>query len=83
MYLPVLIFIPYVITFLRMYPIDHVYHILYIYIRPPLQSGNYLLSSSTDSSLRIWDLREGRLLYTLQGMLYSESTICMFMYDCM
>ena len=26
-----------------------------------------MLSSSKDASLRIWDLREGRLLYTLQG----------------
>lgn len=26
-----------------------------------------MLSSSKDSSLKIWDLREGRLVYTLQG----------------
>ena len=26
-----------------------------------------MLSSSKDSSLKIWDLREGRLLFTLQG----------------
>lgn len=31
------------------------------------QSGYYLLSSSKDSSLKIWDLREGRLLFTLQS----------------
>ena len=31
------------------------------------QSGYYLLSSSKDASLKIWDLREGRLLYTLHG----------------
>lgn len=30
-------------------------------------SGNYLLSSSRDSTLKIWDIREGRLLYTLQS----------------
>ena len=26
-----------------------------------------MLSSSKDASLRLWDLKEGRLLYTLQG----------------
>ncbi len=26
-----------------------------------------MLSASKDSSLKIWDLREGRLVYTLQG----------------
>jgi centriolar protein POC1 len=31
------------------------------------QSGYYLLSSSKDCSLKIWDLREGRLLFTLLG----------------
>lgn len=30
-------------------------------------SGNYLLSSSNDGSLKIWDLREGHILYTLYG----------------
>ena len=32
-----------------------------------LQSGYYMLSSSKDGSLKVWDLREGRLLFTLQG----------------
>ena len=30
-------------------------------------SGNYLVSASSDNSLKILDLREGHLLYTLQG----------------
>ena len=30
------------------------------------QSGYYLVSTSRDSSIKIWDLREGRLLFTLQ-----------------
>lgn len=29
--------------------------------------GDYLLSSSEDSTLRVWNLREGQLFYTLQG----------------
>jgi centriolar protein POC1 len=33
----------------------------------PNQSGNYILTSSKDSSMRIWDIREGRLIYTLHG----------------
>ena len=31
-------------------------------------SGYYLLSASKDSTMKIWDLREGRLLFTLKGM---------------
>jgi WD40 repeat protein len=31
------------------------------------QSGYYMMSSSKDASMKIWDLREGRLLFTLQG----------------
>jgi WD40 repeat protein len=31
------------------------------------QSGNYMLSSSKDSTLKVWDIREGRLLFTMQG----------------
>ena len=30
-------------------------------------SGRYLLSSSKDSTLKIWDLRQGHILYTLYG----------------
>lgn len=33
---------------------------------PIPQSGYYLVSTSRDSSIKIWDLREGRLLFTLQ-----------------
>jgi WD40 repeat protein len=31
------------------------------------QSGNYLLSASRDATMKVWDVREGRLLYTLQS----------------
>lgn len=30
-------------------------------------SGNYLVTASSDSTLKILDLMEGRLLYTLHG----------------
>ena len=30
-------------------------------------SGNYLLSSSNDSTLKVWDLKMGQILYTLYG----------------
>ncbi len=30
-------------------------------------TGDFLLSSSLDASLRVWDLREGQLFYTLHG----------------
>jgi len=30
-------------------------------------NGRYLLSSSNDSTLKIWDLRQGHILYTLYG----------------
>ena len=30
-------------------------------------NGYYLVSGSKDKTLRLWDLREGRLLFTLQG----------------
>jgi hypothetical protein len=30
-------------------------------------TGSFLLTSSLDTSLRVWDLREGQLLYTLHG----------------
>lgn len=32
-----------------------------------MQSGNYLASTSTDSRIKLWDLREGRLLYTMEA----------------
>ena len=31
------------------------------------QSGLYLSSASKDATIKIWDLREGRLLFTLHG----------------
>jgi len=30
-------------------------------------SGNYLLSSSLDASLKLWDLQNGQILYTVFG----------------
>ena len=30
-------------------------------------SGNFLLTTSLDSTLKIWDVREGHLFYTLHG----------------
>jgi hypothetical protein len=30
-------------------------------------TGSFLLTSSLDTSLRVWDLREGQLFYTLHG----------------
>jgi centriolar protein POC1 len=30
-------------------------------------SGNYLLTANSDSTVKIWDLREGQLLYNLHG----------------
>ncbi|MFM7852389.1 MAG: hypothetical protein ACKO96_10855, partial [Flammeovirgaceae bacterium] len=30
-------------------------------------TGNYLLSSGYDSTLKIWDLKMGQILYTLYG----------------
>ncbi len=29
--------------------------------------GNYLVSSSMDSTMKIWDLKMGQILYTLYG----------------
>jgi len=37
-------------------------------------SGNYLASASDDTSLKIWDLREGHLFYTLNG--HEGATTC-------
>lgn len=44
------------VSFLISFPFTH-----------PTQGGNYILTSSKDSSMRIWDIREGRLIYTLHG----------------
>ena len=30
-------------------------------------SGNFLLTASNDNTLKVWDLREGQLFYTLNG----------------
>lgn len=30
-------------------------------------NGRYLLSASNDSTIKIWDLRQGHILYTLYG----------------
>ena len=30
-------------------------------------SGNFLLSTSKDATIKVWDIREGHLMYTLQG----------------
>lgn len=49
---------------LHFYCLTSISHLLF---QSTLQSGYYLLSASKDSSLKIWDLREGRLLFTLQG----------------
>jgi len=40
-------------------------------------NGRYLLSSSNDSTLKIWDLRQGHILYTLYGH-EGQSTSCAF-----
>ena len=39
-----------------------------------LCSGLYLMSSSEDTTVKIWDLREGQLLYTLRGHEPSSSS---------
>jgi centriolar protein POC1 len=43
-------------------------------------SGHYLLSSGADAALKIWDLREGRLLFTLRGH-EGPVTACSFSAD--
>ena len=43
-------------------------------------SGNYLLSASRDSTLRVWDIREGHLIYTLRGHA-GGATSCAFSKD--
>ena len=30
-------------------------------------SGNFLLTASNDNTVKVWDLREGQLFYTLNG----------------
>lgn len=37
-------------------------------------SGNFLLSTCEDSTIRVWDLREGQILYSLQG--HEGPTLC-------
>uniref|UniRef100_A0A7I4B151 Uncharacterized protein n=1 Tax=Physcomitrium patens TaxID=3218 RepID=A0A7I4B151_PHYPA len=37
-------------------------------------SGNFLLSTCEDSTIRVWDLREGQILYSLQG--HEGATLC-------
>lgn len=39
-------------------------------------SGNYLVTASNDSTLKILDLLEGRLLYTLHGHQVRQSLLC-------
>lgn len=39
-------------------------------------SGNYLASASDDTSLKIWDLREGHLFYTLNGHEGATTSVC-------
>lgn len=53
-------------------------------------SGNYLLTSSDDATMKVLDLLEGRLFYTLHGhqvsrcyrgyCLYSLLAVCTFFY---
>tara|TARA_B110000208_G_C11732577_1_gene416949 strand:- start:3 stop:1511 length:1509 start_codon:yes stop_codon:yes gene_type:complete len=43
-------------------------------------SGNFLLSASRDSTLRVWDIREGHLVYTLRGHA-GGVTACAFSQD--
>merc|ERR1712232_302773 len=44
------------------------------------QSGYYLMSCSQDRSMRIWDIREGRLLFTMLAHKDSVNS-CMFSSD--
>lgn len=51
-------------------------------------SGNYLITASSDSTLKILDLMEGRLLYTLHGhqvrgvgLAWGRSTALMQVHD--
>jgi WD40 repeat protein len=41
-----------------------------------LKSGYYLASSSKDATIKLWDLREGRLLYTLKGHAGATNGLC-------
>ena len=40
-------------------------------------NGRYLLSASADSTVKIWDLRQGHILYSLYGH-EGSSTTCSF-----
>ncbi|KAI9908058.1 hypothetical protein PsorP6_004446 [Peronosclerospora sorghi] len=44
------------------------------------QSGNYLLSTSHDHSCTLWEIREGQVLYTLQGH-HGAVNVAAFFYD--
>lgn len=44
-------------------------------------SGNYLLTGSDDATLKIFDLLEGRIFYTLHGhQVYHQCVLCIFPY---
>lgn len=44
--------------------LDHVASVNSVAFHP---NGNYLLTASSDATLKIFDLLEGRLIYTLHG----------------
>ena len=44
--------------------LDHVASVNNVAFHP---NGNYLLTGSSDATLKVFDLIEGRLLYTLHG----------------
>lgn len=44
--------------------LDHVASVNNVAFHP---TGNFLLSASSDATLKIFDLLEGRLIYTLHG----------------
>jgi centriolar protein POC1 len=44
--------------------LDHVASVNSVTFHP---TGNYLLTASSDATLKVFDLLEGRLIYTLHG----------------
>jgi WD40 repeat protein len=44
--------------------LDHVASVNSVAFHP---NGNYLLTGSSDATLKVFDLLEGRLIYTLHG----------------